>query len=153
MTVNMCDYNQRDWIRHIEKTLHSIHEEIERKDQDHNRTTELVRDLQRDAMHLGRVCLAHWLAATTEASLRTEKIAQDCIFNQENYNLFCEEARALRLELVLLVEVSGGGYRGPAVQMALEPIYNSKDGTHPIFKVRTLRRKFNGGWVLYPEYF
>jgi hypothetical protein len=157
MTVYPGDYGPVDWLRKIDKScLDGLVNHCKEGEINYRALADIAREIQNDAQKMEQKAVSFLQAERREFSLRVETVAQDVIFNKAEYNQFAEEAQKKSLEIVMLIELGSGGYRGPAVLLKEEPVYlnDPKRGwCHPEFQVKTIRRKFNDGWALYPDNF
>lgn len=157
MTIPSCDYNPADWLRKINQcALDALAHHGRPGEENYRALADKAREIQDYAKNAEQKAITFWKGEAIESALRIETISQDAVFNEGRYNEFCAEARQKKLEIVMLIEVQGGGYRGPAVILKEEPKYMKISGDrwgHPLFSMATLRRKFNDGWALYPGTF
>lgn len=157
MTVMPTEYSPAEWLRRIDRTcLDGLINHCKERAVNYRALADIAREIQDYARQMEQKSVMYWQGESREFSLRVETVAQDAIFNKSEYNQFFEEAQAKKLEIVMLIELGSGGYRGPAVLLKEEPAYinDPKRGwCHPDFSIRTLCRKFNYGWALYPDNF
>jgi len=157
MTVHEHEFGPFDWLERIRRSVEDGLNRYPRFQDNINyrELTDLAREIQDAALKMEQKAIMHWRGYDRTCALRIETVSQDAVWNEKAYNDFSSEARQKKLEIVMLIEAENSGYHGPAVILEKEPEYiQGKDhnsGRHPLFKICTLRREFNGKWLLYPD--